>query len=87
MRLHAGLLQQLQPDLAAGGERRHRVAQALERHLADDRDRGRVQEIRDLAAGDRAADEYAAINRRGLLANAAMASSRGHACPSRHALS
>src|SRR5262245_736500 len=59
--LDPGLLQQLQPDLAAGGEGGDRVAQAVERHLADDRDRRRVEELGDVAAGDREPDEEAAL--------------------------
>ena len=51
----------LQPDLAARREARDRVPQALERHLADDRDRRRVQEVGDLGARDRAADDDPAL--------------------------
>src|SRR3954453_6544256 len=50
-------LRQAQPDLAARRERRHGVAQPLVGDFADDRDRRRVQEVRDLGAGDRAADD------------------------------
>src|SRR3954452_11711648 len=54
-------LEQVEPDLAAGGEGRDRVAQALDRHLADDGDRRRVQEVGDLGARDRAADDDAPL--------------------------
>ena len=60
----AELLDQLEPDLAAGRERRDRVAQARERHLADDRDRRRVEEVGDLGAGDRRADRARRAPRR-----------------------
>src|SRR4051812_45695666 len=53
-------LEQVEPDLAAGGERRDRVAQALDRHLADDGDGRGVQEVGDLGAGEGGADDHAA---------------------------
>ena len=37
------------------------MAEALERHLADDRDRRRVQEVDDLGARERAAGEDPAL--------------------------
>ena len=52
---------QLQPDLAARREARDRVLEALQRHLAHDRDRRRVQEVGDLGARDRAADDDPAL--------------------------
>src|SRR3954447_7230031 len=56
-----GLLEQVEPDLAARRERRHGVAQPRDRDLADDRDRGRVQEVLDLRSGERRADQHAAL--------------------------
>src|SRR4051794_17338629 len=54
-------LEQVQPDLAAGGERRHGVEEPGERHLAHDGDRGRLEEVGYLEAGDRGADDHVAV--------------------------
>ena len=57
--LEAVLLEQLQPDLAAGRERGHRVPQAGERDLADDGDRRRVERLGDLGTDEGRADDHA----------------------------
>ena len=54
-------LEQAQPQLAARGERRHRVPEIVQRDLGDDGDRGRVQRLGDLGAGDRRADDDAPL--------------------------
>src|SRR4051794_6755116 len=54
-------LEQVEPELAAGGEGGDRVAQAADGHLADDRDGRRVQEVGDLGAGERGADDHPAL--------------------------
>ena len=43
-------LEQVQPHLAARGERGHRVEEPVERHLADDGDRRRLKELGHLRA-------------------------------------
>ena len=53
----AQLVEEIEPDLAARGERRDRVAQARQRDLADDGDRRRVEEVGDLGSDDRRADD------------------------------
>src|SRR5918992_1060992 len=55
------LLEQAEPDRAAGRETRHRVPEAFERHLCDHGDRGRVKEVGDLDAGERRPGDDAAI--------------------------
>ena len=54
-------LEQAKPELRARRERRHGVPEVLERHLADDGDRRRVQRLCDLGARDRRADDDAAL--------------------------
>ena len=54
-------LEQPQPELRAGRERRHGVPEVVERDLADDGDRRRVERLRDLGPGDRRADDDAPL--------------------------
>ena len=58
---HAERLEQVQPDLAARREGRDRVEEPLERHLADDGDRRRLQELGDLGAGEGRADDHTPV--------------------------
>src|SRR3954468_12497801 len=55
------LLQETQPELAARREAGHGVPEALERDLADDGDGRRVDELADVDAGERRADDHAAV--------------------------
>jgi len=54
-------LQQLQPDLAAGGEGRNGLPQQLDRRLADDRDGRRLQPFGNVGAGEGRADDYSPV--------------------------
>ena len=54
-------LQQVEPHLAARGERRHRVGQPVERHLAHDGDRRGLKPLRHLRAGEGRAHHQAAV--------------------------
>jgi hypothetical protein len=58
--LHTVGLQQPQPHLAAGRERRDRREQPLQRHFRGDRDRRRVQRLGHVGAGEGGAREHAA---------------------------
>ena len=59
-RLQPRRLEQLQPELAARRERRDGVSEPLQRHLADDGDRRRMQHLADLEAHERCAGDHAA---------------------------
>jgi CheY-like chemotaxis protein len=52
--------QQLEPYLAARGKRRHRVRETPQGHLADDRDRGRLQALGHIGPDDRGPDHHLA---------------------------
>jgi diguanylate cyclase (GGDEF)-like protein/PAS domain S-box-containing protein len=54
-------LEQAQPDLAAGGKRRHRREQPIDPDLADDGDRRGVQGVGHVDAGERRPDDDAPI--------------------------
>jgi hypothetical protein len=50
-------LEQVEPDLADGRERRHRVPEPVDGRLAADRDRRRVQQLLQAGAGEGGADD------------------------------
>jgi hypothetical protein len=52
------LLQEPQPDLGDRRERRNRVPEPVQRHLADQRDGRAVQQVRDLRSHERRADDH-----------------------------
>src|SRR3954451_6449814 len=54
-------LEEAEPDLADGGERGDRVPQLVERHAGGDRDRGAVQELLRVGAGERRAHDDAGV--------------------------
>jgi hypothetical protein len=57
----AVLLQELEPHLAEGRERRHRVPEPAERHLAGDRDGRGMQQLRQAGTRERRADDDAPL--------------------------
>ena len=53
----AQLLEQVEPDLRAGGKRRNGVEQPVQRNLSHDGNRRRLEELRHLRAGEGRADD------------------------------